>query len=61
MVASVNDRSERDLMKRFDHLDIGWMVVEQQLLKWGQVFCQGKKLRSSITFKHVEEVYSISL
>jgi len=32
MVAvSVTDRAERDLIKRFDELDIDWQVIERQL------------------------------
>lgn len=44
VVASVNDRSERDLTKRFDDMDVDWLLVERQLMRWGGLLRSGKKL-----------------
>ena len=54
VVLSVTDRSERDLVKRFDELDIDWDVLEKQLEAWGQLFRAGKKLRMDMSFNYLE-------
>ncbi|EMD96376.1 hypothetical protein COCC4DRAFT_155192 [Bipolaris maydis ATCC 48331] len=54
VVASVNDRSERDLTKRFDDIDIDWPLVERQLMRWGELLRCGKKLRVDLSFNYVE-------
>jgi hypothetical protein len=54
VVVSVTGRSERDLTKRFEELDIDWSTVEKQLVQWGDLFRAGKKLRVDLTFNYVE-------
>lgn len=54
VVASVNDRSERDLCKRYDDMHVDWPVVERQLLRWAELFRSGKKLRVDLSFNYIE-------
>jgi hypothetical protein len=54
VVASVNDRSERDLCKRYDDMHIDWPVIERQLLRWARLFRSGKRLRVDLSFNYVE-------
>ncbi|KAE9568045.1 hypothetical protein CGMCC3_g15844 [Colletotrichum fructicola] len=54
VIVSVRDRSEEDLVKRFDDLDIEWDVVETQLRTWSGLFRAGKRLKISVSFNYVE-------
>jgi hypothetical protein len=54
VIVSVNDRSERDLIKRFDDIDVYWSIVEKQLIAWSDLFRSGKKLRVDLTFNYVD-------
>jgi hypothetical protein len=54
VVVSVNDRSERDLTKRFDNMNIDWPVVERQLIRYGELFRASKRLRVDLSFNYID-------
>ncbi|KAJ6436071.1 hypothetical protein O9K51_11383 [Purpureocillium lavendulum] len=50
IIVSVTERGGRDFTKRFDELDIDWLVVERQLEDRSDIFRAGRKLRIEISF-----------
>jgi hypothetical protein len=54
VVVSVTGRSERDLIKRFDEIEIDWPVIEKQLIAWGELVRAGKRLRVDLSFNYLE-------
>lgn len=54
VVISVTDRSQRDVIKRFDDTNVEWSVIERQLVLWSDLFRAGKKLRVNISFIYIE-------
>ncbi|KAJ5730154.1 uncharacterized protein N7483_004662 [Penicillium malachiteum] len=55
VVAFVNDRSQRDLTKRFDSTDMDWTAIEKQLLMWTTLYHLGKELRLKISLNYTKD------
>lgn len=54
VVVCVNHRSQRDLTKRFNEVDIDWSVIERKLLAWGDLLRDGRKLRVNLSVNYVD-------
>lgn len=54
IVVSVRHRSEGDLVKRFDNLNVEWVVVESQLQAWSYLFRTGRRLKIDVSFNYIE-------
>jgi hypothetical protein len=56
VMVSVNDCSQRDLMKRFEKTDINWTTINRQIRQWQDLLClPKKKLTLSISIKYQED------
>lgn len=51
---SVNERSEHDTIKRFEKLEIDWLIVERQLQVWSYLLRIWDKLRINVSFDYME-------
>lgn len=60
VVISVTERSEWDLIKQFDSIEVDWSIVEKQLLAWGELLRAGKKLRVDLSFNYLESGPQVS-
>jgi hypothetical protein len=54
VTVSVTDRTQRDLVKSFENLNIDWPTVAKQLEEWGERLRSGKKLRVDLCFNYVD-------
>lgn len=51
---SVSARTEKDLVKRFDDLNIDWSVIANTMKEWGELFRSGKKLTLHLSFNYID-------
>ena len=56
IVLSVNQSKEDDLPIRFDEVELAWPAVEDQILKWGDLFRAGKRIKVIVRFNYKERV-----
>lgn len=54
VMISVTARSTPAVTNLFDDTTIDWSFVERQLIKWGELFRSGKKLKLSLSFNYVD-------
>jgi hypothetical protein len=52
---SVSKHGQKKFTKPYKDTDINWAIIENQLLKWGDFFHEGKVLNLDLTFKYVED------
>jgi hypothetical protein len=54
IIIAVNERSQRDLAKRFEGTDVDWTPIKTQFLWWENLFRQSKKLGVVISINFIE-------
>lgn len=53
-MVSVTQRKQDDLVRRFTDSSIDWVVIEKQLVAWGEFYYAGKKLTLKLSFNYVD-------
>lgn len=59
IVISVNHRNQPDLTLSCDKTDIDWRAVEKQLLRWGELFRDRKKLTLNMSFNYTKSSHAL--
>jgi hypothetical protein len=55
VAVSVSKHGQKKFTKPFEGTNINWSMIENQLLKWGDFFHEGKTLSLDLTFNYVED------